>query len=130
MLALYTVLADIITIKIGDHVWSFGLNLVVYLIIGGIVGLLAELLVKYRLPFGFIGAIIAALVGTWLMTQVVNITGIGDIYADGVPIFRALIGAVILVAIWRLLTFGLARRRYRTDRPARTNRTNRKAPAT
>ena len=112
MLALLTVFADGVTIKIGDNVWSFGLNFIVYLIIAAIVGLVAESLVRYHLPFGFVGAIIAALVGIWLMTNVIIITGIGDITVFGVPLIRALIGAIILVGIWKLLTYGFARRRY------------------
>ncbi len=108
------VLADGITIKIGDNVWSFGTNLIVYLIIAAIVGFLAEFLVGWRLPFGFVGAIIAALIGIWLMTQVIIISGLGDINLYGVPLVRALIGAVIFVAIWHLITYQAyrGRRRY------------------
>jgi len=113
MLASLLVLADGVTIKIGSNVWSFGLNFILYLIIAAIVGLIAEYIVGWRLPLGIIGAIVAALVGIWLMTQVIVITGIGDIYLFGVPIVRALLGAIILVAIWHLLTYGLTRRRYR-----------------
>jgi uncharacterized membrane protein YeaQ/YmgE (transglycosylase-associated protein family) len=112
MLAFLTVLADGVTIKLGDNVWSFGLNFIVYLIIAAIVGLVAEGLVKYHLPLGFVGAIIAALVGIWLMTHVIIITGIGDITVFDVPLFRALIGAIILVGLWKLITYGFARRRY------------------
>ena len=114
MLASLTVLADGVTIKIGNDVWSFGLNFIVYLVIAAIVGLVAEGLVRYHLPFGFVGAIIAALIGIWLMTNVIIITGIGDIVVFGVPLIRALIGAIILVGIWKLVTYGFARRRYRT----------------
>jgi hypothetical protein len=32
----------------------------------------------------------------------------------GVPIYRALVGAIILVAIWQLLTVGLSRGRRRS----------------
>jgi uncharacterized membrane protein YeaQ/YmgE (transglycosylase-associated protein family) len=103
-----------VTIKIGDNVWSFGLNFIIYLIIAAIVGLVAEAIVgPPRLPLGFIGAIIAALIGVWLMTNVILIGGIGDIYVYGVPLIRALIGAIILVAIWHLITAPF-RRRYRT----------------
>ena len=103
-----------VTIKLGDNVWSFGLNFIIYLIIAAIVGLVAEAIVGGpRLPFGFIGAIIAALVGVWLMTNVIVITGIGDINVYGVPLIRALIGAIILVALWHLLLIPF-RRRYRT----------------
>jgi uncharacterized membrane protein YeaQ/YmgE (transglycosylase-associated protein family) len=114
MFAFLTVLADGVTIKIGNDVWSFGLNFIVYLIIAAIVGLVAEGLVRYHLPFGFVGAIIAALIGIWLMTNVIIITGIGDINVFNVPLIRALIGAIILVGIWKLITYGLARRRYTT----------------
>jgi len=107
---MYTVLADGITITIGHNVWTFGLNFIVYLIVAAVVGFVAEMIVGWRLPFGFIGAIIAALVGVWLMTQVVVLTGIGDINVYGVPIVRALIGAIILVAIWHLITYRSWRR--------------------
>src|SRR5437868_12605949 len=110
MLALNLILADGVTIKIGDNVWTFGLNFIIYLIVAAIVGLVAEYIVGWRLPFGFIGAIIAALIGIWLMTQVIIITGIGDITISGVPIIRALIGAVIFVGIWHLITYAFVRR--------------------
>lgn len=113
MLASLFVLADGVTIKFGDNVWSFGLNLILYLVIAAVVGLIAEYIVGWRLPLGIIGAIIAALIGIWLMTQVIVITGIGDWVLFGVPIFRALIGAILFTALWHLLTFGLTRRRYR-----------------
>jgi uncharacterized membrane protein YeaQ/YmgE (transglycosylase-associated protein family) len=118
LFAMSTVMADGVTIKIGDQVWSFGLNIIIYLLVAAIVGLVAEAIVGWRLPFGFIGAIIAALVGIWLMTQVVIITGIGDINVYGVPIIRALIGAIILVALWHLITYGIWRRRSRSYRRA------------
>jgi uncharacterized membrane protein YeaQ/YmgE (transglycosylase-associated protein family) len=115
MLALSSILASDpgVTIRIGDNVWTFGLNFILYLIVAAIVGLVAETIVGWRLPFGFIGGIIAALIGVWLMTNVIIITGIGDITIAGVPIIRALIGAIILVALWHLLTAGLWRHRRR-----------------
>ena len=117
MFALTTVLADGVTIRIGNNVWTFGLSLIIYLVIAAIVGLIAETIVGWRLPFGIVGAVIAALVGIWLMTQVIIVTGIGDIYLGTnpqVPLIRALIGAIILVSLWHLLTYGLwhGRRRY------------------
>ena len=113
LLALSTVIADGITIKIGSNVWTIGLGFIVYLIVAAVVGLIAEAIVGRRVPFGFVGAIIAAIIGIWLMTQVIIITGIGDIYIQGVPIIRALIGAIILVALWHLITYGLSRGRRR-----------------
>ena len=117
LLALSTILADGVTIKIGDNVWTFGWNFIVYLIVAAVVGFIAEAIVGWRLPLGFVGAIIAALIGIWLMTRVILITGIGDIDIYGVPIIRALLGAIIFVAIWHLITYsmwrGRGRRAYR-----------------
>ena len=114
MAALNMLLADGITIQLGGHVWSFGLNFIVYLIVAAIVGLVAESILGWRAPLGFIGAIIAALVGIWLMTQVIIISGLGDYYiptTPPVPIIRALIGALILVALWHFVFGGAFRRR-------------------
>ncbi len=107
------IFASGITIKIGDNVWSLSTNFIVYLIVAAIVGLVAEFIVGWRLPFGFIGAIIAALIGIWLMTQVIIINGFTDYYVDGLPLIRALIGAIILVALWHLLTYRTWHRRRR-----------------
>ena len=113
LLTLTTVIGDGITIKIGNDAWTIGLGFIIYLIIAAIVGFVAEAIVGSRVPFGFVGAIIAAIIGIWLMTQVIIITGIGDIYIQGVPIIRALIGAIIFVALWHLITYGLWRGRRR-----------------
>ena len=113
LLALSTVIGDGVTIKVGSNVWTIGLGFIIYLIIAAIVGLIAEAIIGWRVPFGFIGAIIAAVIGIWLMTQVIVITGIGDIYIQGVPIIRARIGALIFVALWHLITYGLWRGRRR-----------------
>jgi len=113
LMALSTVIGDGVTIKVGSNVWTIGLGFIIYLIVAAIVGLIAEAIVGWRVPFGFVGAIIAAIIGIWLMTQVIIISGIGDIYIQGVPIIRALIGAMIFVALWHLITYGLWRGRRR-----------------
>jgi len=114
LLAQHSILADGISIHIGDNVWSFSLNFIIYLIIAAIVGFVAEFIVGWRLPFGFIGAIIASLIGIWITTQVIIISGFSDINVYGVPLIRALIGAIIFVALWHLLTYRTwyRRRRY------------------
>lgn len=116
MLTLPFILADGVTIKLGDNVWTFGLNLIIYLIVAAVIGLVAEALVGRRVPFGFVGAIIAALIGIWLMSQVIIINGLPDIKIPTTPpvfLIRALIGGIIFVALWQLLTLGLSRGRSR-----------------
>jgi uncharacterized membrane protein YeaQ/YmgE (transglycosylase-associated protein family) len=110
------VLADGITLKIGDHVWSFGINLLLYILVAAIIGAIAEAIIGSHVPFGMIGAVIAGMIGIWLMTQVIIITGVSvngqtDLFIWGVPIIRALIGAIIFVALWHLITFAFRRPR-------------------
>lgn len=52
LLVQHTVLADGISIRIGENVWSFSTNFIVYLIIAALVGFAAEFIVGWRLPFG------------------------------------------------------------------------------
>ena len=117
MLALSFILADGVTIKIGDNVWTFGLGFLLYLLVAAIIGFIAEAIVGWRLPFGFVGAIIAALIGIWLMSEVILIQGLPDILIPTTPpvyLIRALIGGIIFVALWHLITYPLyrSRRRY------------------
>src|SRR5207302_9624298 len=80
-------------------------GLIIYLVVAAIVGLVAEFIIGWRLPFGIIGAIIAALVGVWLLTNVFSLSVAGDPNIYGVQIIKALIGAIVLVGLWHLLTY-------------------------
>ncbi|HLI70655.1 MAG TPA: hypothetical protein VKV19_12930 [Ktedonobacteraceae bacterium] len=106
------ILASGVTINIGGHVWSFSLNFLVYLLMAAIIGSVAEIILGWRAPLGIIGAIVAALVGIWLMTQVIIISGVGDYNiptTPPIPLIRSLVGAIILIAIWHFLFGGLFR---------------------
>ena len=125
---LSTIFADTITIKIGNTVLYLGTNLIVYVAVAAIVGLIAEFLVGWRLPFGIIGATIAALIGIWLMTQVIVISGIPDYAINTTPpiyLVRAIIGAALFVFIWHLITFPFYRRRTRRNYRRYENRYDR-----
>ncbi len=97
----------LITINVGDVHLALYLSQVMYLLIAAIVGFVAEFIVGWRLPFGIIGAIIAALVGIWIVTNVVILIIPGDPILFGMPLFRALIGATLFTALWYLLTYRL-----------------------
>src|SRR5579859_954725 len=99
MFTLRLILADDVTIQLGDHVWAFGTNFLMYLAVAAVIGLLAEFLVGRLLPFGLVGALITALIGVWLLTKVILLTGIPDLNMYGVPIVKAFIGATIVVAV-------------------------------
>jgi uncharacterized membrane protein YeaQ/YmgE (transglycosylase-associated protein family) len=100
---------------------AFGYNIVItlsqviYFGIAAIVGIIAESIVGWRLPFGIVGAVLASLLGIWLLTNVIQVTIPGDItIADQpIPIFKALLGAIIVVAIWHMITYPAWSRRHR-----------------
>ncbi|HZU00943.1 MAG TPA: transglycosylase [Ktedonobacteraceae bacterium] len=104
----------ILTGNILGYHFAVTLSQLIYLAIAAIVGIVAEFIVGWRLPLGVIGAIIAALVGIWLTTSVFILNIPGDVVFYGVPLIRALIGAIILVALWHLITYRSwgRRRRY------------------
>jgi len=123
-----TIFADTITIKIGNTVLYLGTNLLIYIVVAAAVGLVAEFLIGWRLPFGIIGATIAALIGIWIMTQVIVISGIPDYAIQTTPpiyLVRAIIGAALFVFLWHLLTFPLYRRRNRRNYRRYENRYDR-----
>ena len=113
------VLADVVKISVGNNTWSIGTNIIMYLIIAAIVGLIAEFIVGWRVPFGIVGAVIAGAIGVWLMTNVlhVEIANLNDPVLWGVPIIHGIIGAIIFVALWHLLV-GAGRSTRRRTRVA------------
>lgn len=88
----------------------------IYWGIAAIVGIVAETLVGWRLPFGIIGALLASLLGIWLLTDVIPLNISVDnftIAGQSIPLIKALLGAVIVVALWHMLTYPAWRDRHR-----------------
>src|SRR5689334_3029141 len=120
---MFTLLAEVplITINVGNLHVALYLSQLMYFLVAAIVGFVAEFIVGWRLPFGIIGAIIAALVGIWLLTNVIQVNIPGDFTIAGqpIPIIRALLGAMIVVGLWHLLTYSSWSRRDRYYRRRR-----------
>ena len=110
---MFTVLGEVplITINLGNVHVAFYLSQLMYLLVAALVGFIAEFIVGWRLPFGIIGAIIAALVGIWIVSNLVTLIIPGDPVLFGIPLFKALIGATLFAALWYLLTYRLWHRR-------------------
>jgi uncharacterized membrane protein YeaQ/YmgE (transglycosylase-associated protein family) len=106
---MFTLLGELplITINLGNVHLALYQSQLMYLLIAAIVGFVAEFIVGWRLPFGIIGAIIAALVGIWIVTNVVILIIPGDPVLFGMPLFKALLGAILFTALWYLLTYRL-----------------------
>ena len=122
MLVASQALANIAGIILGDQI-VITTGTLIYLGIAAIVGFIAESIVGWRLPFGIIGAIVAALVGIWLLNHVIQVSIPGDFTVAGqpIPIIKAFLGAILVVALWHMLTFPRWRRRERYYRGSRRN---------
>ena len=78
-------------------------HLLVLLIVGAIAGLIGERLVSRGMPGGLIGAIVAGLVGAWLMVDVLHIVLLPDLSLAGIPVVSAILGAAIVVLLFSLV---------------------------
>ena len=75
-------------------------QLIVYILVALLAGLLAERLVGAALPGGLLGTILAALLGIWLMASVLHFAVPGDIDLAGVPLLTTILGAALVLVIW------------------------------
>ncbi|MHB1495843.1 MAG: GlsB/YeaQ/YmgE family stress response membrane protein [Acidithiobacillus sp.] len=80
------------------------LSIITFLIIGGITGWLAGLLIKGR-GFGIIGDIIVGIIGAFIGGFVLIFFGLAGLFGAGIisAIVVAFIGAVILLSIIKLV---------------------------
>lgn len=83
------------------------MGFILFLIMGGIIGWLAGLILGKDIPGGIIGNIIAGIIGAWLGSMILGDWGpqIWDVY-----IVPALIGALILVFVLSLILGSMGRK--------------------
>jgi uncharacterized membrane protein YeaQ/YmgE (transglycosylase-associated protein family) len=87
------------------------MNLIVFLIVGGIVGWLASLIMKtdgsQGIVLNVVVGIVGALLAGWLLTPLLGIAPITTASALSIPaILVSLLGAVLLLAIINLVRRG------------------------
>jgi uncharacterized membrane protein YeaQ/YmgE (transglycosylase-associated protein family) len=83
-------------------------QLIIWIIIAALVGVIGEFIARRRAPDGIIGAIILGLLAIFLIVGVLHFHIVGEPFLDGVPLLSAILAAAILVVIWS----GFAYRRY------------------
>jgi len=88
------------------------MNLIVWLVVGGIVGWLASIIMKRDAQQGIILNIIVGIVGAllagWLISPLVGVGSINDGLSVG-SFLVSLVGAIVLLAIVNLFTRGRTR---------------------
>ncbi|HYM51429.1 MAG TPA: GlsB/YeaQ/YmgE family stress response membrane protein [Candidatus Limnocylindrales bacterium] len=78
-------------------------HLLVLLIVGAICGLIGERLVARGMPYGLVGAIVAGLLGAWLMVDVLHVVIAPELSLGGIPLISAILGAAIVVFLFSLV---------------------------
>ena len=88
------------------------MNLIVWLVVGGVVGWLASIIMKRDASQGIILNVIVGIVGAllagWLFSPLVGVGSINDGLSIG-SFLVSLVGAIILLAIVNLFTRGRTR---------------------
>lgn len=75
-------------------------GLVLTIIMAAIIGWLADLVVPGTTPYGFLGAALAGILGSWLGVALLG--EIGPVLF-GLPLISALIGAIIVTAVYAFI---------------------------
>lgn len=88
------------------------MNLIVWLVVGGIVGWLASIVMKRDAQQGIILNIVVGIIGAllagWLISPLVGVGSINEALSVG-SFLVSLVGAIILLAIVNLFTRGRTR---------------------
>ncbi len=98
----------LLVLLLGAGMWvTFGLiGLLMTLLVAGVVGWAADMLVPGKLPGGWIGAVLAGLAGGWLgqlLFAWLRLPGLGLSIA-GVELIPAFVGAVVIAASLELIS--------------------------
>ena len=85
-------------------------QLLIWIVIAAVVGLLGELIARRRAPDGFVGAIILGFLAIFLVVGVFHFSIVGEPMLEGVPLVSAVLAAVILTLVWSGFAYPRARR--------------------
>jgi len=75
-------------------------QVLIWIVIAALVGVIGELLAHRRAPDGIIGAILVGLLAIFLIVGVFHFHIAGEPFLGDVPLISSIIVATLLVAIW------------------------------
>ena len=84
-------------------------QVLIWILIAALVGVIGEFLARRRAPDGIVGAILVGLLAIFLIVGVFHFHIAGEPFLDHVPLISSIIVAALLVAVWS----GFAYRRVR-----------------
>lgn len=80
-------------------------QILIWIVIAAIVGILGEILARRRAPDGILGAIIVGFLAIFLIVGVFHVHFTNEPTLDGVPLISSIIVAALLVAIWSAFAY-------------------------
>ncbi len=80
-------------------------QLIIWIIIAAIIGLVGEFIAGRRAPAGIIGAIMIGLLSIFLIVGFFHFHIVGEPSLERVPLISTIIAAAILVAIWSSIAY-------------------------
>ena len=80
-------------------------QLVIWIIIAALIGIIGEFIAGRRAPAGIVGAIMIGLLSIFLIVGFFHFHIVGEPTVEGVPLISTIIAAVILVAIWSSVAY-------------------------
>jgi uncharacterized membrane protein YeaQ/YmgE (transglycosylase-associated protein family) len=75
-------------------------QVLIWLVIGALVGVVGVLIARWRAPDGIVGAIMVGLLAIFLIVGVFRFQIAGEPLMGGVPLMSSIIVAAILVFVW------------------------------
>lgn len=87
-------------------------QLLIWVLIAAVVGIVGELLARRRAPDGFLGAIILGLLAIFIVVGLLHFHIPGEPILGGVPILSSIIVAAILVFLWSAFAYHRVRPYY------------------
>src|SRR5258708_37089866 len=72
-------------------------NLIIWLLIAALIGVVGELLARRRTPFGIVGAMVVGFLAIVLVVGVLHWHIAGEPYLNGVPLITSILAAAVLV---------------------------------
>lgn len=78
------------------------MGLIVTLVIGGIIGWLASIIMKTNAQMGLVANVVVGVIGSWLGAQIAAAAGLAVVGSLG-SFIASLVGAIVLIWLLRVL---------------------------